>query len=105
MTIKLKDLLKESALGEMPSDKLMKMKWNPVTEAEVFDSSGDEEEAPGSNSAVKKFDSLLKGKPAWEKIKDLITKLSDSKQAEFIEYMMKDASVSDAAKSKLKLKL
>ena len=31
--MKLKNLIKESILGQMPSDKLMKMKWNPVTEA------------------------------------------------------------------------
>ena len=31
--MKLKDLIKENVLGQMPSDKLMKMKWNPVTEA------------------------------------------------------------------------
>ena len=43
---KLKDLLKES-LGELPSSKLIKMKWNPVTEqGDVFDTgaeSGDME--------------------------------------------------------------
>jgi len=33
--IKLKGILKEnSALGILPSSKLMKMKWNPLTEAE-----------------------------------------------------------------------
>jgi hypothetical protein len=32
---KLKDILKES-IGELPSSKLVKMKWNPVTEADVF---------------------------------------------------------------------
>lgn len=35
MMIKLKGILKEnSALGVLPSSKLMKMKWNPLTEAE-----------------------------------------------------------------------
>ena len=29
-----KHLLKEHALGTLPSDKLMKMKWNPLTESE-----------------------------------------------------------------------
>jgi len=33
--IKLKGILKEnSALGVLPSSKLMKMKWNPLTESE-----------------------------------------------------------------------
>ena len=31
--MKLKDLLNENILGSLPSSKLMKMKWNPVTEA------------------------------------------------------------------------
>ena len=31
--MKLKKIIQESAyLGELPSSKLMKMKWNPVTE-------------------------------------------------------------------------
>ena len=30
---KLKDMLSEHMLGELPSSKLMKMKWNPVTNA------------------------------------------------------------------------
>jgi len=109
MKIKLKDILKESFLGEMPSSKLMKMKWNPVTEADVFatpDVSGEEApEAPGSNMAVKKFDQLVKGKPGWEKAKELVAKMSDIKQAEFIEYLMNDVKLSDIAKKKLKLKL
>ena len=29
--MKLKDLLNESILGDLPSSKLMKMKWNPIT--------------------------------------------------------------------------
>ena len=29
--MKLKDLLNENVLGQLPSSKLMKMKWNPVT--------------------------------------------------------------------------
>ena len=33
MSIKLKNILKENAyLGELPSSKLKKMKWNPVTD-------------------------------------------------------------------------
>jgi len=30
--MKLKDLLNETILGELPSSKLMKMKWNPLKE-------------------------------------------------------------------------
>jgi len=30
--LKLKNLLGEHILGELPSEKLMKMKWNPVTD-------------------------------------------------------------------------
>lgn len=30
--MKLKDLLNENVLGSLPSSKLMKMKWNPVTD-------------------------------------------------------------------------
>ena len=30
--MKLKDLLNENVLGELPSSKLKKMKWNPVTD-------------------------------------------------------------------------
>ena len=30
--MKLKDLLNENVLGDLPSSKLMKMKWNPVTD-------------------------------------------------------------------------
>ena len=29
-----KDMLNEHALGQLPSEKLMKMKWNPLTEEE-----------------------------------------------------------------------
>jgi len=32
--IKLKKILNENMLGDLPSSKLMKMKWNPITEAE-----------------------------------------------------------------------
>ena len=30
--MKLKKIIKEHSLGELPSSKLMKMKWNPVTD-------------------------------------------------------------------------
>ena len=32
MIMKLKSLLNENILGALPSSKLMKMKWNPVTD-------------------------------------------------------------------------
>jgi len=32
MKIKLKDLIKENILGDLPSSKLIKMKWNPIKE-------------------------------------------------------------------------
>ena len=32
--MKLKKIIKEHSLGELPSSKLMKMKWNPLTEKE-----------------------------------------------------------------------
>ncbi len=108
MTIKLKNLIKESALGEMPSDKLMKMKWNPVTEADVFADptkvAGAED--PKGNMAVKKFNALVAGKSGWESTKDVMKSMpSDIKQADFIEFLMKDLAISDKAKKKLKLRL
>tara|TARA_R110000744_G_scaffold367264_1_gene476652 strand:- start:74 stop:427 length:354 start_codon:yes stop_codon:yes gene_type:complete len=33
--MKLKDLLSENSLGALPSSKLMKMKWNPVTQSNL----------------------------------------------------------------------
>tara|TARA_B100001094_G_scaffold45519_1_gene40485 strand:- start:1434 stop:1736 length:303 start_codon:yes stop_codon:yes gene_type:complete len=41
--MKLKDLLKENILGQMPSEKLMKMKWNPLAEANPDGTIGDDE--------------------------------------------------------------
>ena len=32
--MKLKKIIKECSLGELPSSKLLKMKWNPLTESE-----------------------------------------------------------------------
>ena len=35
--IKFKDILKEHSLGKLPSESLLKMKWNPITESrQVF---------------------------------------------------------------------
>jgi len=62
-------------------------------------------EDPKSNMAVKKFDMILKGKPGWEKTKEIAAKLSDVKQADFIEYLMNDLASSDMARKKLKLRL
>ena len=35
--MKLKKIIKEHALGELPSSKLIKMKWNPLTESEPLE--------------------------------------------------------------------
>jgi len=89
------------------------IKLKQIVEAGVFDApdvggaaTGEEAtEDPKSNMAVKKFDMLLKGKPGWEKVKELVLKMSDIKQADFISYLMTDAGVGETAKKKLKLKL
>ena len=52
---KLKDILKES-LGELPSSKLKKMKWNPVTEADVFGDRSAEDDAAKLQQAVDEKD-------------------------------------------------
>ena len=44
--INLKKLLSENVLGDLPASKLMKMKWNPVTEANHEDEEAVEEAAP-----------------------------------------------------------
>jgi len=46
-----KDMLNEHALGQLPSEKLMKMKWNPLTEEEYI-----EEEDAGTSIPVTKLD-------------------------------------------------
>ena len=83
-----------------------------IKEAGVFDTAEDAPEEneggaedPKSNMAVKKFDMILKGKPGWEKTKEIAAKLSDVKQADFIEYLMNDLASSDMARKKLKLRL
>ena len=80
-----------------------------LSEADVFgggDSAGGDAAAePSSNTAVKKFESLLKGKPAWDKIKELVVSLADAKQAEFIEYLVTDMGIADTAKKKIKSSL
>ena len=89
------------------------IKLKKIIEAGVFDApeaggvpaADDAAEDPKSNMAVKKFDMLLKGKPGWEKTKEIVAKLSDIKQADFIAYLMADAGIVDTAKKKLKLKL
>ena len=56
--------------------------------------------------AVKKFDALVAGKTGWEATKSVVGKMaSDIKQADFIEYLMKDLAISETAKKKLKLRL
>ena len=73
---------------------------------DVFGGGGGETtEDPNANMAVKKFDMLLKGKPGWEKTKEILVKLADVKQTDFIEYLMNDLGTSDIARKKLKLRL
>ena len=48
---------------------------------------------------------IHKGKPGWEKTKEIASKLSDVKQADFIEYLMNDLAASEMARKKLKLRL
>lgn len=77
-----------------------------IKEADVFDAPAETTpEEPKSNMAVKKFDMLLKGKSGWEKTKEVMTKLSDIKQADFIEFLMNDLAISEIARKKLKLRL
>jgi len=75
---------------------------------DVFGGGGEGEEGPEdpkSNQAVKKFDMLLKDKPKWEKVKEIVSKISDVKQTEFAEYLITQLALTDTAKKKLKLRL
>jgi len=77
-----------------------------LNEADVFaaDEAGTEE--PKSNMAVKKFDMVLKGKPQWDKVKEIVVGLNNPlKSADFMMYLMNDLGMDEKAKSKLKLKL
>jgi len=108
MTLKLKNLLKNHT--GFPFHDQQKLR-----EADFFDTPGVSDrvygdyaagkEDPTSNAAVKKFDTSLKGEPRWNNISKIMLRLSDPKQAEFIEYIMNDMGVSDEAKKRLKLKL
>ncbi len=46
--MKLKNIIKEHSLGELPSSKLIKMKWNPLTEKGPVR----EQESPGENDIM-----------------------------------------------------
>tara|TARA_R100001377_G_scaffold83781_1_gene65928 strand:+ start:825 stop:1100 length:276 start_codon:yes stop_codon:yes gene_type:complete len=77
-----------------------------LSEADVFSGGGEETtEEPKSNMAVKKFDMVLKGKPQWDKVKEIAADMNEIKKADFIMYLMDDIGMDDKAKSKLKLKL
>ena len=95
--------------AELQIDEVRKLIRNIIIkEAGVFDTPEDapeEEDEPKSNMAVKKFEMLLKGKPGWEKTKEVLSKLADVKQTDFIEYLMNDLGTSDIARKKLKLRL
>lgn len=63
--IKFKDILKEHSLGKLPSESLLKMKWNPITESrpvfpgeEVEDMN--EESYPMDKSFAKDFEKSCK---------------------------------------------
>ena len=50
MMIKFKDIIKEHSLGKLPSEQLLKMKWNPITEAKpVFPGEADSEQEEEMN--------------------------------------------------------
>ena len=95
--------------AELQIDEVRKLIRKAIIEAGVFDTpepgASETSEDPKSNMAVKKFDMILKGKSAWEKTKEVSAKLSDVKQADFIEYLMKDLATTDIARKKLKLRL
>ena len=67
--MKLKNLLNENVLGDLPSSKLMKMKWNPVTEAAHEDDKV-EEAAPRmkKDPNVDKLMSMLKDVSRMENV-------------------------------------
>tara|TARA_R110000765_G_scaffold100215_1_gene187852 strand:- start:691 stop:1461 length:771 start_codon:yes stop_codon:yes gene_type:complete len=99
-------------IGESKLNEVRKLVRNAIIqEAGVFDTpdtattNDGGAEDPKSNMAVKKFDMILKGKPGWEKTKEIASKLSDVKQADFIEYLMNDLAASEMARKKLKLRL
>jgi hypothetical protein len=63
--MQLKQLLSENVLGALPSSKLMKMKWNPVTgKSSVKEANADgtisKDEPKKRAEMLKKFDSDLK---------------------------------------------
>ena len=95
-------------IGEGKLTEVRKLIRQVIIEAGVFDVPEDSKtktEDPKSNMAVKKFDMILKGKPGWEKTKEIAAKLSDVKQADFIEYLINDLATTDLARKKLKLRL
>ena len=59
--MKLKDLLNENILGALPSSKLMKMKWNPVTDLKEANPDGtiSKDENKKRAEMLKKFDNEL----------------------------------------------
>jgi len=108
MTLKLKNLL-ENHMG-LPYHDQQKLREAgfydpPGVSSFVSSERGTRTEDPTANAAVNKFDRSLKGEPRWENIKKIMYRLSDVKQADFIEYIMNDMGVSDIARKKLKLNL
>ena len=87
----LKDIISEHALGILPSSKLMKMKWNPLTEKEPGTEIIDE----GASSEEKRIAMLAVKKQAKYRSVDIATAIQDQIRA-------LQELASDAKKGKLK---
>tara|TARA_R100000322_G_scaffold129754_1_gene85862 strand:+ start:65 stop:430 length:366 start_codon:yes stop_codon:yes gene_type:complete len=89
--MKLKKIIQESAyLGELPSSKLMKMKWNPLTEEEDVadqDHKGSTDDLPPQDMGLEEAPKMRKD-PYVEKMRELRT------QIERMENQMKAADSS-----------
>ena len=74
--MKLKKIIKESAyLGELPSSKLMKMKWNPLTEEEDVadqDHKGSTDDLPPQDAGLEEAAPKMKVE-SWHKELDQAT--------------------------------
>jgi hypothetical protein len=82
--MKLKDLLNENVLGQLPSSKLMKMKWNPITgkKSQVKEDKINEEYVEVMNMPVL-ANSLGAIKKEWDKWKNgPLTEPSDIRPAQ-----------------------
>jgi len=89
--MKLKDLLNENILGDLPSSKLMKMKWNPLAEVsaeevdaeiEAADAQIDAAKAKSKASAAAEKDTI---KSAKDKIKAAKAQMKVAEEGVIIE--------------------